>query len=232
MLRERLQVALLAHVLLLAMPAYSQDDSRAHGAELATMSSLLQLHGESQLAKRLGVIRDSTGRVREMYDHSGVRNVLSYDAYGRVYAITLPSLSRVVVFHYPLDGDAQDRAESVSLIDSSSGRELNHFALRKPQQKYLEVDDPDFQDFLWGYIITLEDPFPSLFDQNWLIWGPKPPIQCSLNDCLSACDQAFGMSGLACGAVAVASSPAGVLCGAVALSAWVSCRNKCTASCS
>lgn len=154
-----------------------------------------------------------------------------YDLNDRVSAIAIPSLQRIVMFHYAPGHDAISKLDSVLLVDTSTGQEIKRFTRGDASRKYYEVDDPEFENFLYGYILTIEDPFPPLFDQNWILWGPKPPIQCSLLDCQSACDTAFNMSLLACGAVTMANSAAGLACGAVALSAWVSCKNRCTANC-
>lgn len=171
------------------------------------------------------------GRVRELHDRTGNRNVVLYDLNDRVSAIAIPSLQRIVMFQYALGPEANGKLESVSLVDTSTGHEIKRVTRGDANRKYYEVDDPEFENFLYGYIITIEDPFPPLFDQNWIIWGPKPPFQCSLLDCQTACDSAFNLSLLACTAVTIANSAAGLTCGAVALSAWVSCKNKCTANC-
>jgi hypothetical protein len=180
--------------------------------------------GDAQLGfsfkRDLGIVRDGKGRISEVFDHKGVQHLVSYDEHGRVYADARPAERIVAILQYLSDADRAPYA--VSLISLETGREVSSAKLKKRLQKdYDYTSDPEFIGAI-DEVETIGDPFAEEFYYTWGL-AAQPP-QCIRDDCNTACDMAFAMSGLVC---MILSSPASVVCGAVAIGAWAQCRNAC-----
>lgn len=173
-------------------------------------------------------------RPETVLDRSGVRHVISYDALGRVHAITQPDLHRVYVAEYdPVSG----KLSALTLLDVSTGKAL-YRAQRKSHEKLLtdedqvdhteqivvigSYDNAQATDF-WGG----SGPDPSLF----LRLDPGPLPTCSKSGCNAMCDKANNLALSLCALWGIAQPLAGGACVVAALIAYSGCSSHCDGDC-
>jgi len=173
-------------------------------------------------------------RPETVIDKTGVRHVFSYDAQGRINAVTQPDLQLVYVAQY----DSSGKLSELTLLDLTTGKAL-YSAHHKPHNKIL-TDNGEVPDYTEQIIVVGSYDNAQATD----FWGgsgpdgatfnrldPGPSPTCSKVGCNGLCDKANNLALSLCALWAIAQPLAGGACVVAALIAYSSCGSHCDSAC-